>query len=168
MVETLDKYIHHHYSPPAPKGPFCGIKYFQLLKILLQNAAFKSRRGIDQLLAKAMWRVFLGPPELEATRVAILAQLGWRERAWGQACGEGKQEIMITYCKFQREQIKIADIPNQGYKFRLDCLFDVILRETACGSTVSFVNMFKYAERLFLVRPSFMHRYGIIDNHNGE
>ena len=52
---------------------------------------------------------------------------------------------MITYCKVQREQIKIADIPNQGYKFQLDSLFHIILRETACGGTVSFVNTFKYA-----------------------
>ena len=37
---SIDNYI------PAPKGPFWGIKYFQLLKILLQtqNAVFKSRR----------------------------------------------------------------------------------------------------------------------------
>ena len=167
VVETLDKYIHHHDSPSAPKGPFWGIEYFQLLKIMLQNAAFKSRRGIDQWLAKVMRIVFLGPPELEAAKMAILSLLGLRERAWGQACGEGEQEIMIKYCKFQRELIKSADIPNQGYKFRLDSLFHMILCETARGHSVSFANMFKHAERLFLVRPSYMHRYGIIADHNG-
>ena len=75
---------------------------------------------------------------------------------------------MIKYCKFQRELIKSADIPNQGYKFRLDSLFHMILCETARGHSVSFANLFKYAERLFLVRPSYMHRYGIIADHNGE
>ena len=51
---------------------------------MLQNAAFKSRRGIDQWLAKVMRIVFLGPPELEAAKVAILSLLGLRERAWAK------------------------------------------------------------------------------------
>ena len=42
------------------------------------------------------------------------------------------------------------------------------LRKTACGCAVLFVNIFKYAERLFLVHPSFMHWYRIIADHNGE
>ena len=43
----------------------------------------------------------------------------------------------------------------------------MILCETARGHTVSFSNMFKHAEWLFLVSPSYMHRYGIIADHNG-